>query len=351
MTSYYPSEINVAKIVSGKVSKTDKGTVAIGLSYLDERLQVEFPPLKLPYGIKGYTSDESPPKFAADFSLGGAEGNKKIQEVRTFVDAFDERILDLAAENVGKWGFQAFKWGTKLNLNPKTDEERETVREKLKEFYSPMLRISMDKKTNLPKDFPPTIKAGIRKKKGVDARSSDIDSFQPEFYNGTERDEEGNMVQFTDVSIEDVAPKGTMGVPVKQSTGLWASTVGWGASWTLIQFRVDSRTTVKKGPLFRADAPEVRAVAAGEHDSDGDVLSAMMPQAQAPRPKPVAVVEEDSDEEPHPPRAKAPAAAPAPAAAAVDSDSEDERVDAPPAVPVKARKPPPKRPGASKAAP
>ena len=379
MTNYYPSEINVAKILSGKASKTDKGTVAITLSYMDERLTVEFPPLKLPYGIKGFTQDDSPPKFDANFSLGGAEGNKKTQEVLDFVNAFDERMLDLGVEHVGKWGFHAFKWGAKLNLSPKTDAEREAVREKLKEFYMPMLKVSIDKKTNLPKDYPPTIKAGIRKKKGADARSLNVDTFQPEFYNGTERDKDGNVSQFADVSIEDIAPKATVGVPVEQSTGIWGSSVGWGGSWTLLQFRVDSRTTTKKGPMFRGDAPDVRAsetVAASE--DEGDVVAAMMPGAAKPKPKPkpkaavtapVKVVEEEEDEveepkavaavvvavaqadsdssdgeEPPPKSVPAKALVKAVAAAADGSDSDDSRVDAAPVVPAKApRKPPGKR--------
>jgi hypothetical protein len=335
-----PSEIVVSKLEFSPVKLLDNGGKSVNIRYEGRNIMVETPSLNVPYGVNVFDKTPgAPPKFSVDLSLGGASDNDQIQALQTFLEAFDERMIDAGVDNAKNW----FKMG-----NPS--------REVIKAFYSPLVKVSLDK-TGAPKPYPPTFKLALRKKflpKGSASApapppdsSSNTKSFDTKFYNGMERDEKGQVSEFEVGSkLEDVLAKRAKVTAIIQCTGVWFAGGKFGTTWKAAQLRVDSQPEQIRGPAFRSDAPDIRAfvakataapvassaAAAGagagagyggedEDEEEDEEQEQEQQEAPAPAPAPKKVV-----------AAVAAVAAPAPAPAAVFTE---EQVTEPISVPVK----------------
>jgi hypothetical protein len=306
-----PADITASKIEFGPLKVLDNGGKAVNLRYAGNNIMVETPSLSVPYGVNVYDK-EGPTKlkYSVDLSLRGADENEQVRALQDFLEAFDERMIDAGVENAAKW----FKMS-----NPN--------REVIRAFYTPLVKISKDALGN-PKPYPPTFKLSLRKKKDG--------SFDTDFYNGTERDEEGQIVPVSkDTPIEQVIPKRSQLTAIIQCTGVWFAGSKFGTTWKLVQGRLDSKPDQIRGPAFRSEAPDIRAFAA-------KAIGSSAAAASAPR----EIEYNDSEEEDNLMAAVLPAkvAAPAPKAAAPKPDPEpeaetvafdEEQVSAPAPVPKK----------------
>jgi hypothetical protein len=317
------SEIDASKIEFGPVKVLNSGAKSVPLRYEGRNLMIETPSLNVPYGINKF--DKTPgaaPKFSLDLSLRGAEENEAVGALKEFMEAFDERLIQAGVENAGSW----FKMA-KPN------------QEVIKAFYTPLVKVSVDKDGN-PKPYPPTFKLALRKriirkpgdKEGVQDPAETASAFDTKFYNATE----GNAEFGGDLKLEDVLPKRAQVGVIMQCTGIWFAGGKYGTTWKAVQVRVDSQPEQIRGPAFRSfatDAPDIKAYTArltaaapatggagtggdgdgydDEEEEDGGVVAAVVP---APAPA-----------------VKKTVAAPAPAPAAF----EEEQVAEPVAVPVK----------------
>ena len=327
-----PSEIAVSKLEFSPVKLLDNGGKSVNIRYEGRNIMVETPSLNVPYGVNVFDKTPgAPPKFSVDLSLGGASDNDQIQALQTFLEAFDERMIDAGVDNAKNW----FKMG-----NPS--------REVIKAFYSPLVKVSLDK-TGAPKPYPPTFKLALRKKflpKGSASApapppdtSSNTKTFDTKFYNGMERDEKGQVSEFEVGSkLEEVLAKRAKVTAIIQCTGVWFAGGKFGTTWKAAQLRVDSQPEQIRGPAFRSDAPDIRAfvakataapaAAAGagagyggydEEEDEDEETEQQQQEEEAPAPAPKKVV-------------AAPAPAPAPVAVFTE-----EQVTEPISVPVKVK--------------
>jgi len=324
-----------------KKSKLDSGGKMVSISIGGNPIKVELPQMRLTFDVKGFTKDEKPPKFAMDLTFGGMESNPDLQAAHDFFVAYDEAAIDLACAHAKEW-FTGTKW-YKESLSP------EQLREKIKENMTSSVKLA-----KAGTDYPSSFKVAFKKRKGsdkkeIEPRSPNIDTFTATFYNGMERDEDGGLTQYTDMSIEDILPRRTEVTPIVQHGGIWLiSATGWGTIWKADQVRIDSRQDQSKGPAFRSDPPSIKglaAAAAAKPKDDDDVLSAVI----RPR-KAAAVVANSSTEETNepPPKPKnvvkgkpEPEPEPEPEVAVVEpvAEAEDEdQVAAPVPVPSKPKK-------------
>jgi hypothetical protein len=193
----------------------------------------------VPYGVNVFDKT-GPPKYSVDLSLRGVEDNEKVKALQTFLEEFDERMLDAGVENAGKW----FKM-----TNPN--------REVIKAFYTPLLKYSRDPQGNL-KPYPPTVKVNLRRKK--DATAATASCFETSFYNPAEKDAKGVISQFPgDMPIEQVLAKRSSVTTIIQCTGVWFAGGKFGTTWKAVQARVDTQPEQIRGPAFKSDAPDIRA--------------------------------------------------------------------------------------------
>lgn len=234
-----PSDVTVSKIEFGPVKMLDSGGKTVNLRYEGRNLMLETPSLNVPYGVNVFDKT-GPPKYSVDLSLRGVEDNDKVKALQTFLEEFDERMLDAGVENAGKW----FKM-----TNPN--------REVIKAFYTPLLKYSRDPQGNL-KPYPPTLKVNLRRKK--DATAATASCFETSFYNPAEKDTKGVISQFPgDMPIEQVLAKRSMVTTIIQCTGVWFAGGKFGTTWKAVQARVDTQPEQIRGPAFRSDAPDIRA--------------------------------------------------------------------------------------------
>jgi hypothetical protein len=293
-----PSDVTVSKIEFGPVKMLDSGGKTVNLRYEGRNLMLETPSLNVPYGVNVFDKT-GPPKYSVDLSLRGVEDNEKIKALQTFLEEFDERMLDAGVENAGKW----FKM-----TNPN--------REVIKAFYTPLLKYSRDPQGNL-KPYPPTLKVNLRRKK--DATAATASCFETSFYNPAEKDAKGVISQFpSDMPIEQVLAKRSMVTTIIQCTGVWFAGGKFGTTWKAVQARVDTQPEQIRGPAFRSDAPDIRtfvskAIVAkasagsgsgygGEDEDDEDDAEEEVEVVKAPAPAPAPAS-----------KVVAPAPAPAPA--------------------------------------
>ena len=287
-----PSDIDVSKIEFTAPKILDNGGKSVNLRHEGRNLMLETPSLNVPYGRNVFDKN-GPPKFSVDLSLRGADTDEAVAALQTFLEAFDERMIDAGVENAGKW--------FKMN-NPN--------REVIKAFYTPLLKYSRDPQGNL-KPYPPTIKLALRGKKGAQATEAS-GSFETDFYNASEKDAKGQIVKFApDVPLEQVLCKRSQATAIIQCTGVWFAGGKFGTTWKAVQVRVDSQPEQIRGPAFRSDAPDIRAfvskklAAAAEEEVEEDdaeeeeVVAAVLPKVAKPVAK-AAAFEEEAVAEPVP---------------------------------------------------
>lgn len=317
----FPSDVSVSKIQFKPVKILDNGGKTVNLDYEGQALSIETPSLNVPYGVNVYDKTPgAPPKYSVDLSLRGAEEDEKIGSLQSFLEAFDERMIDAGVENAGKW----FKMA-----NPNRDV--------IKAFYTPLVKYSRDANGAL-KPYPPTFKLSLRRalapRKAGGAggppppapTGTNIGSFRAEFYDPTaDLDAKGNISSFPrDTDINQVLVKRAQTTVIMQCTGVWFAGGKFGTTWIATQFRMDSRPEVARGPAFRSEAPDIRAFVAktvaakaaaadaeagGDEEDEGEdeeVVAAVLPPAKkaapapAPAPVPVAAFAEESVAEPIP---------------------------------------------------
>ena len=229
-----PEEVNVSKIEFGAVKLLDSGGKMVNIRYEGRNLTLETPSLAVPYGVNVFDKTPGAPvKYSVDLSLRGVEDNADVQAFQTFLEAFDERLIDAGVENAQKW----FKMA-----NPS--------REVIKAFYTPSLKYSRDA-TGALKPYPPTVKLALRKVKGSDA-------FEPKFYDCTKGGDE--MPEYAKATpLETILAKRTQATATMQCTGIWFAGGKFGTTWKATQIRVESQPETIRGPTFRRDAPDIRA--------------------------------------------------------------------------------------------
>ena len=235
-----PSDVTVSKIEFGPVKMLDSGGKAANLRYEGRNLMLETPSLNVPYGVNVFDKN-GPPKYSIDLSLRGVDENEKVKALQTFLEEFDERMIDAGVENAKNW----FKMGS-------------PSREVIKAFYTPLLKYSRDPETQKLKPYPPTIKINLRRKQ--DAKAATASCFETSFYNPLETDAKGVISTFPgDTAVEQVLAKRSMVTSIIQCTGVWFAGGKFGTTWKAVQMRVDTQPEQIRGPAFKSDAPDIRA--------------------------------------------------------------------------------------------
>jgi hypothetical protein len=284
-----PSEISVSKLEFGPVKVLDSGGKSVNIRYEGRNLMIETPSLNVPYGVNKYDKTPGAPiKYSVDLSFRGADDNEEIRALQEFMEAFDERMIDVGMENADKW----FKM-------------KAPSREVIKAFYTPLVKVSVDKDGN-PKPYPPTFKLALRKriaKKGeAPDPSENVRAFETKFYNAQEKDGKGAIAEFDGgLKIDELLPKRSQVGAIIQCTGIWFAGGKYGTTWKVVQMRVDSQPEQIRGPAFRSEAPDIRAFTAarggagtgGGYDDDeaGDdggeesVVAAVTPAPVVAKPK------------------------------------------------------------------
>lgn len=258
---YFPSEINVAKIVSGEIQVAYDGpdkVQRIPLSYMDQPgIQIQLPSLMVARIYQKF------PECHVELCLDGKDA--RIQEAVNFMCALDERILDLAVENVAKWDF--IRSWINVNTDPKTDEQRKKVRASLNKFYVPLI-FTLDKPYAIPRPFIKpqiTIKSGLYEEDSAHIDSYETQVYETQLYHSRYHSE---LRRIRGSLLKKVFVFRSRGAPVLDLPCVIINRDKWFVPLRLIQFRIDSfPSVVQRRPMFR---PEPVAPTAPPRPKDED---------------------------------------------------------------------------------
>jgi hypothetical protein len=275
-----PSNFNPAKLTAKPLKVLDNGGKAVNLEFDGKGLwMVQTPVTQLPYGMNTFDKDGKAPKYSVDLSFRDSETDPKVKSFYDFAKAFDERLIELAMANSLPW----FKLAG-------------ASREVISAFYTPMVKVPMDKEGR-PKPYPPTVKIALKQKEGV---------FLTEFYNPNETDSKGQPSRYQGTPVEELLVRGARIRAIIRCTGIWIAGSKFGPSWKAEQVSIESLPERLRGFGFVDDGPSNRANTGGaaprpsanrfnqleDDDEEESAVSAVLPSKKAAPP-----ADDEDDEE------------------------------------------------------
>jgi hypothetical protein len=291
------TNFNTQKCSFSQLRVLDSGGKQAYMNYDGGMFVFQTPNCTLPYGMSAFDK-AGPVKYSVELSMRGHdEAGSKMAQFHEALTRLDDYMIDQGVKNSKQW----FK--------------TELSRDVIKAFYSPVIRIPLDKDGNR-KPYPPTIKTSLRQKR--DSQDFDVQCY----------DDKKQM--YRGIPLEELLVKGAQVTCLIQCTGVWFAGSKYGISWKLVQALVTSLPQNARGFTFIEDG-----------ESSGSGSSAPVQRRStvtAPVVLPNAVEEEEEEEEDE--VFQAPVAAvrqgskAAPVAAPVVMDEEDEEADDVEPVPV-----------------
>jgi hypothetical protein len=245
------TNFNTQKCSFSQLRVLDSGGKQAYINYDGGMFVVQTPNCTLPYGMSAFDK-AGPVKYSVELSLRGYdEAGSKMAPFHEALSRLDEYMIDQGVKNSKQWF--------------KADLSRDVI----KAFYTPMIRIPLDKDGNR-KPYPPTIKLSLRQKR--DSQEFDVTCYDEK------------KQPYRGIPLEELLVKGAAVTCLIQCTGVWFAGSKYGLSWKLVQALVTNLPQSARGFTFVDD---------GELAAPAPAPS----KKSAPAPKHVEEEEEEEEEE------------------------------------------------------
>ena len=225
---------------------------------------MQTPSCVLPYGMSTFDK-AGPVKYSVELSLRGYDEEGKMKQYYEALTKLDEFMIEQGVKNCKQW--------FKADLN----------REVVKAFYTPVVRIPLDKEGN-PKPYPPTVKLQLRQRR-------DSAKFETVMYDDKRQEYRG-------ITMEELLVKGAQVTALVQCTGVWFAGSKFGLSWKATQIRVDILPQSARGFTFVEDGEPIKKQVLDEEEEEEEE-EVVQPKVVAKASKSVvaAVVPQEEEEE------------------------------------------------------
>jgi hypothetical protein len=262
------SNFNTQKISFSQLRVLDSGGKQAYINYDGGMFVFQTPSCSLPYGMSAFDK-AGPVKYNVELSLRGYdEPSSKMSQFYEALSRLDEYMIDQGVKNSKQWF--------------KADLSRDVI----KAFYTPMIRIPLDKEGNR-KPYPPTIKLSLKQKR--DSQDFDVQCY----------DEKKSL--YKGIPLEELLVKGAAMTCLIQCTGVWFAGSKFGLSWKLVQSLITALPNTSRGLTFVDDGELSSGAAKQPHQEEEEdeqeeedevfkapakssVVAAMMPKPAAPEP-------------------------------------------------------------------
>ena len=218
------TNLDLSKITFSDVKTDNHGRKMVFVNYDGGKVMVQTPKMYVPNGIKRWRKkdavDNKDDSFEMELSFAGEDNNTDIHEFHSKMEQFDElvkkQIMMRSKEMLGK---------------PKISMELiENA------FYSPTVRVAMDKEGNVL-DYPSRVRAKLdRERKGDDFTGRFL-SYKKPATPILMFDDSKNLLEMNEDNFETVVPKGSHVVAVLELVYLTITTKV-SAKWKLVQAKV-----------------------------------------------------------------------------------------------------------------
>ena len=190
------NEINVNDLTFSEPKVNSMGGLSVYVSYGGDKVTVQVPKHKCPFGLSSQAYDGAPEKYEVSISLNG--GSEKAEQWKQWVSDLDKKVMSEAAKNSKAW----FK---------STKEKSASV---IEELYRPIVIESKSTK----QEYPPTQKFKIPFKDGKCYAS---------FFNDKRETVEMDLME-----------KGCSVALIAEMQGLWFVGKQFGVTWRVVQAKI-----------------------------------------------------------------------------------------------------------------
>lgn len=199
-----------------QLDKNEKPVIYINYKYPNGDIaapKILSPKMNLPFGVSAMIGDKPSKIGASPITTDSLQFSfmEKGSPFQKELEKFDERLLDLAANNAKFLGL------------PNLNGNLEATKELISEAFTGCVKFSKDKKTKeINEAYPPTFKGKLYKDKETNSTYNSVT-----FYNGTSKTPSIVTVD----TISEFIPKRSQGVAVMSCNKMWAISKGCGVAW------------------------------------------------------------------------------------------------------------------------
>lgn len=253
------TSLDLSKISFSDVKTDNHGRKMVFVNYQGGKILVQTPKMYVPNGIKRWrkkdATDNKDDSFEMEMSFGGSDTNSDISEFHGKMEQFDElvknHILTHSKEMLGK---------------PKISMELiENA------FYSPTVRIPMDKEGNVL-DYPSRIRAKLDRERTGDDFTGRFLSYKKPATPVLMFDESKELLDMNEDNFESVVPKNSQVVAVLELVYLTITTKV-SAKWKLVQAKVARNQNAITGYAMLDDETDQALQGAVQEDLDSENVS------------------------------------------------------------------------------
>ncbi len=216
--------LNLSKLTFSDVKTDNHGRKMVFVNYDGGKVMVQTPKMYVPNGLKRWrkkdATDNKDDSFEMELSFAGEDKNQDIREFHNKMEHFDDLVKQQIMSHSKEW----------LGKPKVSMELIENA------FYSPTVRVAMDKEGNIL-DYPSRVRAKLdRERKGDDFTGRFLSHKKPPtpvlmF------DESKNIMEMNEDNFESVVPKGSQVVAILELVYLTITTKV-SAKWKLVQAKV-----------------------------------------------------------------------------------------------------------------
>lgn len=203
-------------------------------------LRLQFPEMKLPFGVSKYVNPDKPEevRFSLELAFNSLE-DKVLKEL----EALEEKVIDYVEKN----SKELFK--------------KQKSREVLKDAYKSFIRYYHDEEGNLSEKYAPRLKVKIYLQNG---------NFQVDAYESVKVDGAYPKIRLTESNVDEKVGKGSACETILQCTGIWVVGQSFGVSWVLNQIKIRNNENKLAGYAFAEDEETEETGGSEAEDEDED---------------------------------------------------------------------------------
>jgi len=218
------TNLDLSKITFSDVKTDNHGRKMVFVNYDGGKIMVQTPKMYVPNGLKRWrkkdATDNKDDSFEIELSFSGEDKNADIREFHNKMEQFDELVKKQIMAHSKEW----------LGKPKVSMELIENA------FYSPSVRVPMDKEGNVL-DYPSRVRAKLdRERKGDDFTGRFL-SYKKPPTPVLMFDESKTLLEMNEDNFESVVPKGSQVVAVLELVYLTITTKV-SAKWKLVQAKV-----------------------------------------------------------------------------------------------------------------
>jgi hypothetical protein len=238
------TNLDLSKITFSDVKTDNHGRKMVFLNTEGGKIMVQTPKMYVPNGIKRWrkkdATDNKDDSFEMEMSFGGEDKNADIREFHSKMEQFDELVKKQIIAHSKEW----------LGKPKVSMELVENA------FYSPTVRIPMDKEGNVL-DYPSRVRAKLdRERVNGDDFTGRFLSYKKPATPVLMFDESKTLLEMNEDNFESIVPKGSQVVAVLELVYLTITTKV-SAKWKLVQAKVSRNQQTITGYAMIDDDEEI----------------------------------------------------------------------------------------------